>query len=512
MNAFENPPVPSLVNCARTRSVLSSFLVTRQAKSAASGWLPHGIGLRVDRCPRDLYKTATPRLRDAGIRESFLLLDTENNAAAVGRGFLYERGELDRRAERSLSGQIMARYFLADPSLISFSGHCYEYLASLVAPLKRSGHQVVLLGNVAVDAVLRDERSVAPCFQFWCDTRLETPERTRQAHEQAIRDDLLAMTRDFLVSDRDVVVINTLRHWAMRGVVDWLEALPVRRRPRTALILHFTAFPDQNKSEGWECFYHDAFHRIETSACRDKIVLMADSEQLVSEYSRINPSLHFHLAPIPHAKVYGNDGDTLARIKTGEKLRIGYVGEARTNKGFDFLPRLLVRATALELSDLIELHIHAYCGNPSAPFYRQTLCGLRHPAATLYFHPMDDVEYSDFLAQLDVITLPYTTDNYHSQTSGVFAEAMASGKIVVVPKGTWLSAQLQRYGGGESFNPLDCEDFAVKTLHIVREPLRYARMAAERASLWRDFHNPDRLINCLEASSPESTKAVQVAV
>ena len=258
----------------------------------------------------------------------------------------------------------MSRYFLADPSLISFSGHCYEYLASLAAPLERSGHQVVLLGNVAVDAVLREERAVAPCFRFWCDTRLETPERTREAHEQALRDDLLTMTREFQVNNSDVVVINTLRHWAMRGVVDWLEALPAERRPRTALILHFTAFPDPTRSEGWERFYGDAFHRIETSICRDKIVLTADSEQLVSEYSFINPGLLFHLAPVPHAKIHGNDWDTLARIKAGEKLRIGYVGEARTNKGFDLLPRLLSRAKDLRLTDLIELHIHAYCGNP----------------------------------------------------------------------------------------------------------------------------------------------------
>jgi len=405
-------------------------------------------------------------------------------------------------------GKTMSRFFLADPSLISFSGHCYEYLASLAAPLERRGHQVVLQGNVAVDAVLRDERSVVPCFRIWCDTRFETPERTRAAHEQALRDDLLAMTREFQVNNSDVVVINTLRHWAMRGVVDWLEALPARRRPRTALILHFTAFPDPNKSEGWECFYRDAFHRIETSVCRDKIVLTADSEQLVSEYSLINPSLRFHLAPVPHAKVHGNDRDTLARIKAGEKLRIGYVGEARTNKGFDLLPRLLARAKDLRLMDLIELHIHAYCGNPSAPFYRQTLSGLRHPAAFLYYHPMDDREYSDFLARLDVIALPYTTDNYHSQTSGVFAEAMASGKIVVVPKGTWLSAQLRRYGGGVAFNPVDCEDFATETLQIVREPLHYARMAAERASLWRHFHNPDRLIDLLRAPMPDYLKAV----
>jgi glycosyltransferase involved in cell wall biosynthesis len=401
----------------------------------------------------------------------------------------------------------MSRYFLADPSLLSFSGHCYEYLASLAAPLQRRGHQVVLVGNVEVDAFLRDERSVSPCFRLWCDERFESPEQTRIEHEQTIRDDLLSMSRKFQVNENDVVVINTLRHWAIRGVVDWLEALPARRQPATALILHFTAFPDPNLSEGSEFHYRDAFHRIETSDCRDRIVLTADSEQLISEYSLINPTLLFHLAPIPHAAVHGNDRDTLARIKAGERIRIGYVGEARSNKGFDLLPRLLARAKKAGLMESLELHVHAYCSNPGAPFYRRTLSGLRHPAAFLYFDPMDEQEYSDFLARLDVVVLPYTIDNYHSQTSGVFAEAMASGKIVVVPKGTWLSTQLRRYGGGVAFNPVDCEDFANETLRIVREPLLYARTAAERAPLWRHFHNADRLMHILSGHMPDQSQA-----
>ena len=442
----------------------------------------------------------------SGNRSQFLTWTTARQAMAVGDldpGAAYPGPWRNAPAQEKL----MSRYFLADPSLISFSGHCYEYLASLAAPLQRHGNQVVLVGNVQVDGFLRDKRSVLPCFRLWCDDRSETPEETRKAHEQAIRDDLLGMSREFKINRNDVVVINTLRHWAIRGVVDWLEALPARRRPRTVLILHFTAFPDPNESDGSELYYRDAFHRIETSVCRDKILLAADSEQLVSEYSLINPTLIFHLAPIPHAVVHGNDRDTLARIKAGDRIRIGYVGEARINKGFDLLPRLLARAKDMRLVDSIELHVHAFCGEPAAPFYRRTLSGLRHPAAFLYHHPMDDKEYSDFLARLDVVVLPYTIDNYHSQTSGVFAEAMASGKIVVVPKGTWLSTQLRRYGGGVAFNPIDCEDFANETLRIVSEPLPYARAAAERAPLWRHFHNADRLMHLLSGQIPDQSKA-----
>src|SRR5688572_26486366 len=102
----------------------------------------------------------------------------------------------------------MSRYFLTDPSLISFSGHCYEYLASLANTLKQAGHDVVVLGNKSVDRVLCRQRGVVPCFTFWCDTRMETPEKTREEHERALCDDLRGMARAFEVGRDDVVVIN----------------------------------------------------------------------------------------------------------------------------------------------------------------------------------------------------------------------------------------------------------------------------------------------------------------
>ena len=438
--------------------------------------------LRVDRCPHSLYKTATSRLGVASIPKPLTILDT---TTAVRRLFSIS---ISRRC--ILTGVWNApsqdERWLGTFLLTLRSSRSAVTVTSIwrrwPSRLAQNGDQVILLGNVAVDRVIRDERSVAPCFRFWCDTRLETPEQTRQAHEQALRDDLLAMTREFQVDDSDVVVINTLRHWPMRGVVDWLEALPARRRPKTALILHFTAFPDQNRSEGWERFYHEAFDRIEKSVCRDKIVLMADSEQLISEYSLMNPGLHFRLAPVPHAKIHGSHGQTLARINAGEKLRIGYVGEARVEQGLrppSAIARPRPGSRAHRLDRVAHPRLLRRSLSPHFTVKHGAACAIpRYSCITIRWTTGNT---ANFCARLDVIALPYTTENYHSQTSGVFAEAMASGKIVVVPKGTWLSTQLQRYGGGVAFNPVDCEDFAAETLRIVREPLRYARIAAERA-------------------------------
>ena len=61
---------------------------------------------------------------------------------------------------------------------------------------------------------------------------------------------------------------------------------------------------------------------------------------------------------------------------------------------------------------------------------------------------MDDDEYYRFIESIDLMLIPYTREHYHSQTSGIFAEAMGYGQVVVVSRGTWMSRQLQEYGGG----------------------------------------------------------------
>lgn len=379
------------------------------------------------------------------------------------------------------------RLFLADPSLVGHSGHCFDYLAALAPAARARGYEPVYLGNRAVASDLRESRGVLPVFTHWCDARYGSPERTRRLHESDLARELLDVSRRFAVTASDVFLVNTLRHWALRGVVDWLESLPVSACPRVALVLHFTAFPNPARSDGTVEYYRHAFARIARSPVRDRIRLLADSETLIDEYSAIAPTLKFALAPIPHVR------EVTEAERIGTAFRVGSVGEARENKGFHLLPRLVRRAAEASVRG-VEFHFHNFAQDPDAAFLRCALAGLRHPSVRLYPDEMPAAEYTRFLASLDLIVLPYTLDNYHAQTSGVFAEALGAGKLVVVPKGSWMSRQLAEFGGGAAFNPNDAEDFARVTLDMIanRDRLRAGR--AERVRRWREFHNPERLL------------------
>jgi hypothetical protein len=107
----------------------------------------------------------------------------------------------------------------------------------------------------------------------------------------------------------------------------------------------------------------------------------------------------------------------------------------------------------------------------------------------------DAQEYASFLNSLDIVLIPYTTENYHSQTSGIYAEAVAIGAGTVVPKGTWMARQLGRFGGGRAFNPGDAEDFCATVIDTCQMYPSLSRKAAERANEWHAVHNAEAFLD-----------------
>lgn len=393
------------------------------------------------------------------------------------------------RAIYSEGKQTMPRFFLADPSLISVSGHCWSYLRSLGDPVKEAGFEPVVLGNRCVVPELQGHGGATPLFQIWCDDRFGSHARTAAVHARAIRDDLVQAAAQFDIDANDVVLLNSLRHWPLSGVVDWLEGLPARRRPFVALVLHFTAYPDPEGPSDSVEFYRRAFRRIETSPARDHLLLLADSQELIDEYQSINDRLHYAFAPIPHC-----DEPLAPDAAPDGIVRLGCLGEARENKGFHLLPYLVNRVLESECCERVQFHLHAFTPDPNGRFFQWIAPRLDRPGVTLYREMFDDEHYRQFLGRLDIVLLPYTRANYHAQTSGVFAEAMAQQKAIVCPRGTWMARQVVEFGAGASFVPDDVEDLAQQTLSVIENLPAIQASGEQRSRRWRTVHNPHRLL------------------
>ena len=399
----------------------------------------------------------------------------------------------------------MPRFFLADPTLMSVSGHMWSYLQSLVRPVMGLGYQPVVLGNVRTHGVLREEHGVVPAFECWFDERFGAYRETYAYHRQSICSDLRTVSRAFSINRRDVVLLNTLRQWSLSGVVDWLEDLPVPQRPLVVMLLHFTAFPDPERDSDVLEFYQDGFERIERSPARSRIVLMAITQELVDEYRQINDRLTYLLAPLPFAQL------RLPAALAKQGVNLGYVGEAKENKGFQFLPYLVRRVMASQYAADAHFHIHSFCWDPNWTFFRHSLPQLVHPRVTLYPQMLDAQAYERLLSKLDVMVFPYTRQNYHVHLSGPFSEAMAQGKILVAPRGTWMARQLVEYGGGVVFNPGDVADLASRVLAVLSARDSYAAEGRTRAKRWCEFHNPERFLSLVMEHADASSRGARSA-
>ena len=137
------------------------------------------------------------------------------------------------------------------------------------------------------------------------------------------------------------------------------------------------------------------------------------------------------------------------------------------------------------------------------------------PVVALHNEPLSTEAYKDLLLGSHITLLPYEPIEYSARSSGILAESLAAGIPVIVPAGTWLSRQLQpatrwaedlqaaqlNQRSGESV-PLGAVGLAYHEIQEIPDLIRnivdhyphYRETAVQFAGEWRDYHNPDRLV------------------
>lgn len=234
----------------------------------------------------------------------------------------------------------------------------------------------------------------------------------------------------------------------------------------------------------------------------DRIALWTDTEELANDYRKLS-SYPFGVLPIPFNHTLIEN-----RQQPGNPpLKCLYLGDVREEKGFHLLPEL----------------IHLLNDGPSVQFLIQAT-GI-HPAAatpvllaalaeleTFDSHQVQligrDVSflprkrYYEMLRDSDIVLCLYDAKIYRARSSGIMTEALAAGKPVIVPAGTWLAHQLPA-GCGETF--FDQSSLADAVRKVAVSYPRYHRMVQEQRSAWLARHSPQTLLRYL-ASNAESGK------
>ncbi|MGC1928719.1 MAG: glycosyltransferase, partial [Candidatus Nitrosopolaris sp.] len=172
-----------------------------------------------------------------------------------------------------------------------------------------------------------------------------------------------------------------------------------------------------------------------------KVFFYTDTEELTMQYNRLGIS-SFYTLPVPHtvpASVQEIGADKSSLIIT-------YIGDARTEKGYQFLPHLVHDLWSdyvlpRKIRFMFQSNFNIPKGEPKIVVARSELESLPSDKVELIYNPLSFEDYLKLLLKSNIALLPYDRDNYFARSSGILVECLAAGIPVVVPSATWLSRQ-----------------------------------------------------------------------
>ena len=373
---------------------------------------------------------------------------------------------------------------LLDPELGNPGGHYECYAETLRLACGRLGMGFSALGG---------EGSTTPAFDSinarlvarWVGGALVNPFLMGRRMEGQLRTHATAG-----LSPTTLVFAATANHRHYAALGRWLDGLDEKVAPKLSVLLRF---PEYDSRRGrWHATAYltrRGLARLEKTARRREIRLVADSEGLAAEYRRLT-TLPVTALPIP--RMLSEHG---IRARTGGIMRIGYFGESRREKGFDVLVRAIEILAESNHGTGFELVVQSYV---RAGFEQQ---GSSASCARLERGRFANVRvlkgsldarrfYEEFLA-CDAVLMPYDVDRYRTRNSGVFADAVAAGISVVVTRGTWMCEQLARgFGAGLTIPDGDATALATALVEMVQRRDEMTRKARAAAANWCELHDP----------------------
>ncbi len=241
--------------------------------------------------------------------------------------------------------------------------------------------------------------------------------------------------------EHDLILFPTISFQDCAGLERALRNSPKFQGAKWCLLFRRNLFPGDRATydKAAVAQFAPLFSRLAEQA-----TFFTDSDELSVQY-RFAFGGEFHTLPIPHTK------GRLRRSEFRLPLCLSYVGDARTEKGFQLLPRVVDDCAAdRALKDSVHFAIQANYNVPQGEPHCVLCCKFRYlqTAGGVRVELMDRAlaaeQYDRLVERSDIGLLLYLRENYYARTSGVLLEYLSAGIPVIVPANTWLSTQFAR--------------------------------------------------------------------
>lgn len=416
------------------------------------------------------------------------------------------------------------QFIILDQSLTNADGHHYDMDRSVAKAAATFGLTPRVAANRAFDTALPfEEAPVDRWFsQTWVDAHqtkaVQAARRVIEAFPRVLQPALLSAaghvrrmltpkndtaiaplpfgseavaylrTRDVTAGDH--IFVHTLAGAELHALCEAISTADLQAR------IHVVLRRDADEpvmSKGVPGGYSALLARIaERPSLSDQVRLYTDTEALTEQHRAIEPRLEFQTLPIPIPPIMTDIADA---ARAPGPLRLVYLGNARSEKGFQALPdaMLALKAAGLPTTELIaQANSNTSLSEHVIDDARRRLRAMDN--VQLIEAPLGSDVYGRLLATADLVLLPYNATDYRRRSSGVLIEALAAGKPVVIPNNSWLSDTA----------PNDCavtfEDYSAFGAAIVRavKNIDALGVAAKSGALeWRSRHSPSALVQAL---------------
>jgi glycosyltransferase involved in cell wall biosynthesis len=407
------------------------------------------------------------------------------------------------------------RVLIVDSGMRSLGGHNFTYTQSVRRAFEERGFAVDVLVNRGLGSDVAEAHRLHPVFSCGAYDHPLGHGRFRDlaylyAQSRVFAEELDHGLRCVLREPPALIFCHTVADFELVG---WArEAARLRLEGALAIVLRQTpgfgtcGFLRRTLNPYWR-LRPRAFERLQARLGR-RFLLCTDSEPLSEDYARVHGG-HVLTLPIPLDRaLFTPQGGRTEGVSTrygledASRLRVGYLGDARASKGFPLLPAVARRLPRSK----VPARLVVQCPRPNsgddhkaAPAGLDELRELAEESADVTLIPerLTPEDYADLVQHLDVVLLPYLHPSYAEATSGIFAEALALGKPVVVSSGTWMARELGRAGSGVVFPRETPESLPDRVLELLADYPRHAAAAAASQAAWREFHSPESLASLL---------------
>jgi hypothetical protein len=301
----------------------------------------------------------------------------------------------------------------------------------------------------------------------------------------------------------DLVVVPYATDVELLGLAQWAERLAAAGSalPFLAAIIHRPDFAwtwDAAKHAlvGDPSFLGYACERLARAAGPQGHVVLTTTEMLARA---LNQMAGVGAVPGCASAYYDVLDDALPRTlpspSGGGRFDVAVLGQTRPEKGSTILAAIvrtyLARRPEARLA--IQLSNHAATARIDN---RAEIAD--DPRITWHVGSLDSATYAGTMAAAGSVLIPFVPERYIMRISGIFSDALALGRPVVVPPGTWMERMLVAgYGAGVVAEEPSVEGYTLALERVGLDGDRIGTLARDRAAAWRRDQSLDRLVRLL---------------